>query len=366
MKRRTPLLILLFAGVISTSCGKKGPLAPPLVRTPQSVQDLSLFQKGNEVILSWSNPTDYVDGNPIREVSEVEVWMAEEARTEARPESKLTVEEFENKAKLLISFKKDRFAVLLQRGTESPRFSYAYPLEPGKIGRTVLVFALKVRDERRRESEFSEPLSIKLQAFPLPPQDVRVTVLDQYIEVRWEIAAVKAGEAAPPKAVGYNVYRSTGEEIPARLNASPVMGNEYRDMNISFGKTYRYFVRAVASDAAPPIESLDSNVVEILAKDSFPPAPPTGLTIISGTSFIALSWEANKEPDLAGYRVWRREFGQANFVLLGSLPATESSYSDSTVEKNKRYDYAITALDDAGNESQKSAVVSGLIRDDRP
>jgi len=366
MKRRTSLLILLFAGVISTSCGKKGPLAPPFVRIPQTVQDLSLFQKGNEVILSWSNPADYVDGNPIREVSEVEVWMAEEAGTETRQAIKLTAQEFENKANLLIRLQKSRFASLLQRGTESPKFSYAYPVEPEKIGRTVLVFALKVRDEKRRASEFSDPLSLQLLSSPSPPQDVRVTVLAQYIEVRWEIAAAEPGGEAPPKAVGYNVYRSTGEEVPVRLNASPVMANEYRDMNFSFGTMYRYFVRAVASDAVPPIESLDSNVAEVLAGDSFPPAPPSGLTIISGTSFIALSWEANKEPDLAGYRVWRREAGRADFVLLGSLPATESSYSDSAVEKNKRYDYAITALDDAGNESQKSGVVSGLIRGDRP
>jgi fibronectin type 3 domain-containing protein len=78
---------------------------------------------------------------------------------------------------------------------------------------------------------------------------------------------------------------------------------------------------------------------------------------------MALSWEANKESDLAGYRVWRRTVDQADFVLLESLPATESSYSDSSVEKNKRYDYAITALDHGGNESQKSQTASGIIRD---
>ncbi len=358
MKRRVSLLIVLSAGVIITSCGKKGPLAPPFVRTPQTVQDLSLFQKGTEVIVSWSNPTGYVDGNPIGQVSEVEIWLVEEARTETRPATRLSPEEFENNAKLLVRIQKSRFALFFQRGTESPKFSYSYPVEPEKIGRTVLTFALKVRDEKRRESEFSEPVSLEPQASPSAPQDVQVTLLAQYIEVRW------GGEAA--ESVGYNVYRSTGEDVPVRLNASPVLANEYRDTDISFGETYRYFVRAVASDAVPPIESPDSKVVEILAKDTFPPAPPAGLTIISGTNFIALSWEANKEPDLAGYRVWRRQAGQADFVLVVFLPAAASSYSDSAVEKNKRYDYAITALDDAGNESQKSGVVSGLIRGDRP
>jgi hypothetical protein len=142
-----------------------------------------------------------------------------------------------------------------------------------------------------------------------------------------------------------------------------VKGDSYRDQGFSFGRTYRYFVRAVASDKPPVRESVDSNPAEILARDTFPPAAPVGLAVVSGQDFIALSWEPNKEPDLAGYKIWRKESGRSDFVLIQSLPATETAYSDSLVEKNKRYDYAISALDEAGNESGRSKTASGLVRE---
>lgn len=363
IKRRISLLLLLSACFIFPDCGKKGPLQLPLVRTPQSVQDLSLFQQGNKLILSWTNPTAYVDGNPIKEISEIEVWVVEEDKNEAGSEKKLTAEDFGNKSNLMTTLRKAQFSPLLQRGAEAPRISYIFPLEPGKIGRFIMAFAIKTKDEKRRASEFSEPLSVTLEPSPLPPQNVRVDGFEKYIEVRWEGPAEGAGGPGSSKSIAYNIYRSEGKELPVRLNSSPLKAKEYRDTNYSLGQAYRYFIRAVASDAAPFRESDDSEAVGILAKDVFPPAPPAGLTAISGPGFIALSWETNKEPDLAGYRVWRRAVRQADFVLLQSLPAPENSFSDSSVEKSKRYEYAITALDNSGNESQKSAPVSGIIRD---
>jgi fibronectin type 3 domain-containing protein len=363
MKRRISFLLLLFSCLVFSDCGKKGPLSPPFVRSPQAIQDLSLFQQGNKLFLSWSNPKEYVDGNPIKEISEVEIWLAEQDKKEAGSEKKLTAEAFENKAKLLATLRKDQISSFLRKGAEPTRLSYVYPLEPEKIGRVIVTFSLKTRDEKRRASEFSEPLSLTLQPSPPPPQNVKVSVLEKYIDIRWEGPAEKAGEGVPGKPAGYNVYRSAGRELPVRLNSSPTSGMEYRDENFSLGQTYRYFVRAVAMDVAPFRESEDSGAVEIVARDTFPPAPPTGLTVISGSGFIALSWEVNKEPDLAGYRIWRRAAGEVDFAPLKSLPATENSYSDSLVEKNLRYDYAITALDNAGNESQKSQPASGIIRD---
>jgi predicted small lipoprotein YifL len=364
MKRCISLFLLVLVFLFSCGCGKKGPLQPPLVKTPQTVTDLSLFQKGDKLILSWANPTAYMDGNPLKEVAEVEIWAAEEDKTERGSTKKMSVEEFEGKANLLAKISRDQFSPLLQeKAPDNKKYTYVFPLETGQPGRKILTFAVKIKDEKRRTSAFSDLLSLEVRPSPLPPQNVRASVFEKYIEVRWTPPATTAGEPGSAQPVGYKVYRAEGEEPPILLNSSLVKGEDYRDGSFSFDKTYRYFVRAVASEAAPFRESDDSEAVEILAKDTFPPAPPAGLTVISGTGFIALSWEANKEPDLAGYKVWRSAAGQADFVLLKSLPATETTYSDSLVEKNKRYDYAITALDNSGNESRRSEMAPGLIRD---
>ncbi len=118
-----------------------------------------------------------------------------------------------------------------------------------------------------------------------------------------------------PKIAGYNIYRSEGEGPPARLNKGPLTALEFRDGDFSFGRAYLYFVRSAAAEAPVAVESVDSEPVKVEPVDAFPPAAPRGLTSISGAGFIALSWEPAGEPDLAGYRVWRRAAGETAFVL---------------------------------------------------
>jgi hypothetical protein len=183
--------------------------------------------------------------------------------------------------------------------------------------------------------------------------------------VSWESPEPAETEATRAASAGVNVYRSDEDTPVARLNTSPVKGTEFLDKNFSFGRTYRYFARAVL-ESAPLVESDNSEIAEVLAKDVFPPEPPAGVTAIGGPGFVALSWEAGKESDLAGYGVWRRLAGEGDFALVARLPQTESSFSDSKVEKGKKYEYAITALDRAGNESRKSEPVPGTARDDSP
>jgi fibronectin type 3 domain-containing protein len=137
---------------------------------------------------------------------------------------------------------------------------------------------------------------------------------------------------------------------------------EYQDKEFSFDQTYRYFVRAVLA-STPPVESEDSETLEIIPRDTFPPSPPPGLTAIGGSGFIALSWESGGESDLAGYKVWRRGDRKGEFVLLASLTVAESAFQDTMVEKGILYEYAITALDTAGNESRRSGSARASVRD---
>jgi len=141
---------------------------------------------------------------------------------------------------------------------------------------------------------------------------------------------------------------------------------KYDDKNFSFGQTYKYFVRASATDPAPFFESHDSEVVEILTKDTFAPNQPKGLMSVGGMDVIAIRWDENSEEDLDGYRVWRRDEIEKEFRLLTPQPIKENAFSDTAVEKDKRYYYAVTALDKAGNESQKSEIIFDMIRERLP
>src|SRR5688572_30549336 len=61
--------ILLFAA----GCGKVGAPLPPIIRTPQAINDLSAVQNGYDIILTWTNPPRYIDGNPATDLSKVRV-----------------------------------------------------------------------------------------------------------------------------------------------------------------------------------------------------------------------------------------------------------------------------------------------------
>ena len=88
--------------------------------------------------------------------------------------------------------------------------------------------------------------------------------------------------------------------------------------------------------------------------DNFPPAAPADLRATASANSVELSWEANAEPDLAAYRVYRSVNGGAfeKIADVNDIPA----YSDKAVQSGKTYRYVVTAVDKSGNESARSAV----------
>lgn len=82
-------------------------------------------------------------------------------------------------------------------------------------------------------------------------------------------------------------------------------------------------------------------------QDTVPPTTPTGIIVTaSGPTQATVSWNANNEEDLAGYKVYRN----------GQLVATQSStnFQDTSLAIGTTYAYQITAYDSNGNESEKS------------
>jgi len=154
----------------------------------------------------------------------------------------------------------------------------------------------------------------------------------------------------------FRVLRSGGDANFAVV--STVTGHEWLDNTIEYGKPYIYLVQALTDLGNQRVAESDlSKATEAQTfKDTFPPAAPTGLRADPTPNSVALVWEANTEPDLAGYRVYRA-VGGGPFEKLADVNAVPT-YSDTAIEHGKTYRYAITALDKANNESDRSAVVS--------
>jgi hypothetical protein len=89
--------------------------------------------------------------------------------------------------------------------------------------------------------------------------------------------------------------------------------------------------------------------------DTTPPAVPNALVASAGLRFVTLDWADNTEPDLAGYRVYRRSGGGA-WAQIASV--TGSTFTNTGLTGGTAYSYYVTAYDGVGNESAASATVT--------
>jgi len=368
MKRFSLFLVPLFLLFTFVFCGKKGPILPPVKKIPQKVEVFEIAQRGEKLILEWENPAAYTDGNSLSNIAEIEIWLVDQDRENAEKESggdkKVTLAEFERIARLAVSVKKERFSEYqTERGYAPGRFRYFYELTGKDFTPKNLTFGLRVKDRKKRKSAFSDLLLIVPKIISLPPAGIKATVFKDRIEIIWNPAEKNIDQSSPPHFKGYNIYKLDEAGLAYRLNSQLVKERKYSDKDFLLGEVYRYFLRAVVSDSPPLSESDNSEVIEILAKDTFAPAVPSGLVSIATKDFISISWDANPEKDLAGYRVWRKMEGEGEYISLTPLPIQENAFNDTNIEKNKRYYYAVTAQDKSGNESPKSESVSQTIKD---
>ncbi|MCX5091771.1 PA14 domain-containing protein [Streptomyces sp. NBC_00365] len=92
------------------------------------------------------------------------------------------------------------------------------------------------------------------------------------------------------------------------------------------------------------------------AFDTVKPLAPTGLTAAYNrdTSKTTLRWAANKEMDLAGYRVYRRLSTTQWAKAGGPSLLTSPSFVDATPATGQTFLYEVRAVDKAGRESAGS------------
>jgi len=195
-------------------------------------------------------------------------------------------------------------------------------------------------------SEVSNVVQLSLLEVPASVQGLQARTTERAIELRW---------AAPaPPVSAYRVYRSLTGEPDSFVLAAESAETTYRDGAFAFGRTYFYKVAAIVKEGGLVAASEDSPVVEVQARDTFPPAAPQGLTALYTSRAVELIWNASTEPDLDGYNVYRQEEGGAE-TRLTPQPLATPIFRDTAVAVGRKYTYRVTAVDLAHNESPPSA-----------
>ena len=161
-----------------------------------------------------------------------------------------------------------------------------------------------------------------------------------HVVLTWEASTDEVGVA------GYSVVRD-GHEV------ATVTTPGYTDSNLASNTTYDYEV--IAYDAVMNLSS-PAQVTTATLPDEDPPSVPTNLAAISYHARVSLSWTASTdEAGVVGYRVYR------DGGLLGTVEDT--AFEDLNLVPNTQYDYAVEAIDSAGNASG-SALVSATTLED--
>lgn len=94
------------------------------------------------------------------------------------------------------------------------------------------------------------------------------------------------------------------------------------------------------------------------AEDTTPPSPPLGVTADPTGTAMLLGWLPSPEPDVAGYKVYRKKRG-GRWVKVAKVQGVGALLGG--LKLGKTYRFRVTAYDHAGNESAPSSKVRRLL-----
>jgi hypothetical protein len=353
---KAPLALIALVLLSGLSCGKRKPPLPPEERVIQRVQ-ISGFQRGNQVIISWKMPAKNASPGSLLNINRADIYRLAEPLSSP---SGLSEEEFASRSTLV--------ATLNIRDSDfGPNsLSYADPLQfAGQPAR--LRYAIRFVNASGQKAAFSNFLLLEpASRIASSPSSLSATLSQEAIALEWKAPTANVDGSTPVSLLGYNVYRSGSQDVPGKLlNKTPISDTSFKDEFFEFDKPAFYFVRAVSvGTAGEPIESSESNIVTISPKDTFPPSAPAAITLAATPTTISIFFATNPEKDVTGYRIYRstdENAEKAKWELLTREPLTTNTFQDTRVESGKTYYYYLTAIDKAGNISEPSDVVSETV-----
>lgn len=350
---KAALAFIMLALLICLSCGKRSPPLPPVERIPQRAE-ISGFQRGNVVNLTWTLPARNASDGSVLNIDRVDVYRLAEPLNSALT---LSEEEFASRSTLIKSIPITDADFGLKKLAYQDRLEFA-------AQSVRLRYAIRFVNASGQKAAFSNFLLVEPTArIADAPTSLSAKTTEAAIVLDWNAPDANVDGSKPANILGYNIYRSTSDNETAKiLNKTPINQTKFDDQSSEFGKYYLYFTRTVSLGSnGEPVESLESNIVKISPKDNFPPSPPSAITIAAAPNNLSIFFAANPEKDLAGYRIYRstnKNLPLAEWQNLTAELLKTNTFQDLKVEAGKTYYYYLTAEDTAGNVSAPSEIVS--------
>ena len=198
----------------------------------------------------------------------------------------------------------------------------------------------------------SDPVTGKGKHLLVYTPNIRSNAVNEkgVLELGWEF------ETAGNKLIkGFTLNQAEKADGPYKAVMSNITPDQ-RTLLYDHLEPSNYFtITAVALEG----ESSTSFPVLVQPVDSMPPAAPTGLTgTIDSTGVVKLSWAANTEKDILGYKVFRANMAGEEAASLVDSVWMRNTFRDSVgiQSLNSKVYYQVRALDKRYNQSAFSAV----------
>ena len=395
------MAVLLASLALLVSCGKKGPPLAPLNLAPEAPGTLTARRLGNTVYLQMTVPAKSLTGTGAFSVDHLEVYAvtlapgmvvppnrdllrpahviatipvapppdpdaAEPDTPETRPVPGATVTFVETLTPATLKpqdITKPVKATPVRVDKSGRAAAPPSAVPPPPVGPLVLTRLYTVRGVSTKGNAglAAVRVEVPLLAAPGParPPATPPTWEETKVTITWQPPASATDEAP---GVLYNVYAAPSpggvtassagasakaDAAPVPLNPAPFEGTAFASLGAPPGKEQCFVVRSVALVGTAKIESDPSAPICVTPRDIFAPAAPKNLQAVASAGVVSLIWDANTEPDLAGYLVLRGPAPGDTLQPLTPEPIKDTRYQDRTTKPGGIYFYAIVAVDRA-------------------
>jgi fibronectin type 3 domain-containing protein len=190
------------------------------------------------------------------------------------------------------------------------------------------------------------------------PSNLVATSGVQKITLRWNANT-------EPELTGYEVLRFNNPTDASPNATIPSILTTYVDTPVTAGQTFVYRVRAVGVNN---LQSDASNFASAQANEAPPVlAAPRNVTATGSIGQITVTWSANTESELTGYRVLKYT-DPSETTALATFSSVKTSLVDSPLAEGQTFVYRVQAIGTGGVSSDPSLFASAttLVDDSAP
>ena len=128
----------------------------------------------------------------------------------------------------------------------------------------------------------------------------------------------------------------------------------------------RFVYRVRSVDASENVSPWSACFPLVELTDVTPPRTPSVQSVLGAQSAVVLTWRANREPDLASYRIWRADRAHdladvrrlaPHAELAPAVGTVRESWTDEGLVERRDWYYRIAAVDTSGNLSPPCEVL---------